>query len=526
MRRAVTILLAVLLVGQAAGAAVAQQQADTRSADIAIETMQGDVTRGTTNGTTTYSVDVAPVDIHPQGFAASEVVDYGVETPGGDLRYESQFGQFAFDANASGTYTVYFVVPEQVGNDTRQVRHEARIRVQQDAQAIVTTRRENSERSEAAEKWRELNSTVLNDLMAYESWYAPEPESRTELIESMAGAYRTQHDVTKQLSGNISQVLLILAFSLGGWLLVAIVALYQFGSMRALWKRLNQRVRNEEIHGDLAEQQRELDRQRDQFSLENTDVQELDGITDHDAIAIRDAVEGKSVRDIDEAMRADGPLSDVSLMQDQLHAMGAAGYDAVVTPADDGDGYSVAFHEPDNSPVADDADRATNPADIDGETPVDLAGMDSDMDELLLRSIEAWDTGLLGEFNMATADYDPDDEALAYEFESLDVDAIADEYGLPEDRWEDPGRRGELLYEIAAYVCEHPYSDTNGATNPVRAGIERLLKAENILADQFHVTDAETRRQALARALERQDPAKEMHRTNDAVTSGAALGGD
>jgi len=521
MRRFVTVLLAVLLVGQAAGLAVAQQQQATRSADIAIEPMQGGVTQSTTNGTATYTVDVAPVDIHPRGFAADAVVDYGVDTPGGELRYESEYGQFRFSANATGTYTVYWVVPETAGNDTRQVRHEVRIRVAESANAIVVTRDENSERSEAAEKWRELNSTVLDDLMAYESWYATEPTDRQELIEKMGASYRSTHDITKQLSGNITQVLIILAFSLGGWLLVGLGLLYHFGSVGALWRQLNQRVRNEAYRGDLHDEQRALDRQRDLFTLENTELQEIEGISEHDAIALREGTESKSLRDVYEALRGDGPLSDAALMQDQLHAMGAAGYGARVTP--DGDGYDVGILAPDAVPSGERA--VTNPADIaeDGSL-VDLAGMDSEMDELLLREVEAWDDGLLGEFDISRAEFDPAE--VSYEFDSLDVASVMDAYDLPEDRWENTDRVGEVLLNLAEHVRNHPYSDGRGATNPVRVAMERLLKTENVLADKHHVTDAETRRQALARALEEQDPAAELTATVKHVQSGGALGGD
>jgi|GEM_PF-463528 len=528
-RLALSLLFVVLLVAQPA---VAQQsggpEIETRSAEVAVETPADlpEASQATQDGRPLYEAEAGPLELHPQNFDSGDVVDYGITESNASLAYESEFGQYRLDPGTSGTFEAFWIVSETVatdnGTDTVQVRYEALIRVA-NADSVTMTGASLDRLRDDAGQWREFNSTTLDELMEYDSLYAPEPQDREDLLSKMENAYKNQHNIFAQFSGNISMIVILMVTTLGGLLFLALLGIYHLTTVSSLWGRLNRFRTTEKVEGEVAERIQAVDKKERQLVLENTDIQEIPGISDREAAAFRDAIDGVSVRDAKEHLDAT-VLNPAALTLDRLHAMGACGYRARLTA--DGDGYDVDILDEDAVRGLD-LDEVTDPnqlSDSDDEWLVDLASMSADMDRLILDELDEWGTGPIAEFDLVSAEFDPG--AVSYNFDTLDVESLMDDLGADETRFEDPAHFGQILRELAEHVRQHPYTDGEGATDPVRATLERLLKVNGILADEHHVADAESQRQAVERALIEDDPGERVSKTIRDVKSGRGVGSD
>jgi len=528
-RAVLAVLLAFLLVAQPV---VAQQSGgskiETRQAELAVETPPDiDKARSSSQeGTPLYQAEAGPLDLHPQNFDRGAVVDFGVTGGNGRLGYQSEFGQYRFAADAAGTYQVFWIVSETIATDngsqeTVQVRYEAFVRV--GVSDSVTMSASDLERLRAdASQWQEFNAT-LDELMAYGSFYAPEPQSRGELIDKMSRSYRNQHAVHKQLGGDISEIIWLLALTMGGWILFGIAALYHLGAVGRLWRRLNRFRSSESVEGEVSDRILDLDKKEREFTLENSDLQDVEGISAREAAAFRDAIDGVSLRDAKEHLD-DTVFNPTALLLDRLHVMGAAGYAADVTARDGGDGFDVEILDPEAVDSNKAAPTVATVDDWDDGVLVDLESMDEAVGACVLNAMETWDPDPVREFEMAATDVEPGD--VDADLETMDLEAIQDGLNVGDDRFEDRASFGQLLRQLTEHVRRHPYTDGDGATNSARATCERLLKISGTLADKHHVPDAEWQRQHVERALLDHDPGERTERTIRDIKRGREVSSD
>lgn len=503
--------------------------AGTLSADLAVEAPTGDVSSERVNGTSRYTAASAPLELHPQNFDGADVVDYGVTTPGGALAYQSRFGQFEFSANATGTYDVYWVVSEQVATDNGTVqaqrRYTAQVRVTDSASSVTLSQSQLDSIEATAAKWQEFNETYVQPDLGYDSFYAPEPDGPQELAEAYSSAYRTQHNFVAALSGNFTQIVTILVLTTGGLLFLALAIAYHFLSLSSLKGRLNKRLRSEAHEGDIQRKRAEQSKQQDLMTMENTELQDIDGISDRDAQAIRDAVGGVSVRDVYEAFESGGVLSPEALVADRLRAMGAAGYYGEVVQSN-GETTDVSVRESGGSTGEDgSADRATSRAELasDDTTEVNLASMDDGLTELFLSEMDEWDCAAFREFDMSDVDVDLTD---ATSIDSLDLATVRDDLGVEAHRFGDEASFGEALADLCDHIRMHPSTGSDGGVAETRQALELLLKVHNSLADEFDLPTAEWRRQAIQAALQHHDAGARVERTVSDINAGREVTGD
>lgn len=535
---AFVLLLVLSAVAPAVGTVAAQPANQTETgttnqsleADLAVETPTGDVSTSRSNGTTRYTASAGPLELHPQNFDEGDVVDFGADAPGATLGYQSEYGQFEYSANRSGTSTVWWVVAETVqdGNETTQVqrRYEAEIRLTDDATTATMTEAELQGLRADAEKWEEFNASYLQEAKSYDSPYATEPESDEEAAQRMLDAYKTQHNIFAALSGNFTDILVLLVLTMGGWLFLALILVYHFSAIGTVSKRLNRYIRSEAQEGDLQDKRTDLQHMRDQMALENTDLQDIPGITDREAQAFRDAMDGESLRDWVAGVIQDGPLSVVAIVLYRLHGMGHDGYDAIVDECSSEPSIELVEPDGDLPDGLADTEPVTTLDDTDGKDRyrVDLAGMGPDIEDLLLRQIESWDHGAVTEWSILDSDVEPGD--VEYHVDSLNLEALQQDLGIDQHRFDNEEAFGEALMEIVEHVEQHPSMDRDGSPNPTRHVLERLLKVDNHLADKYRVPICDMQRDAISAALANHDPGKRIEQTTEDITSGRGVGAD
>lgn len=529
MRRA---LLALLLVGSLLAGAVpvgAQDGVLTRDAAVVVEQphyVDSDVETRQVNGTSTYVASGRVLDLHPQNFDDASVIDYGVETTGGELAYDSATGQFQFQANASGTYRVYWVVPEQVavetnstnataanatgGTTTRQVRYAANIRVSGTAQKAHVAQGELADTRQAAANWQEFNATV-QDLRDENLLLQSADLSTEETVQGMVNAYILQNDPLRALTGNVTTVILILFTTLGGGLLLTGLLGYHTIVVGKFQRALNRAESVEADEGALAERAASLEREERLRQLQNHDWND---VFEDDHIAHAHRTLGDTP--LEGFTRFTGTLLQPRVwVRERLQAMGSEGYVAV--PADDGlrsDGGDEA-DGPDWSTI-DDAEVVPGDA-VEGETPTDELGDPSDD---LLDALD-WQQPAIRDFDLASAELSlPDGSPTP---ETLDIDELTAQAELDMEHFDSAEQAGEYLREWLDAVRDHDFTETDGTVDTSRYVLNRWLQTAQLARDEFSLP-VEYMTEPIEAAIDWNDPEESAAATVAEIRSG--IGGD
>jgi len=219
----VGLLVLSLIGGGIVGPAAAQTGPQTEAAELAISQphyADGDVQQSTSNGTVVYEAGAAPIEIAPQNFDAANVVDWGVETQGGnaELTYDREFDEFEFSADADGTYELYWSVEREIrvqnesGNgthiETESQRYTALVRLSGLTEMVHQPAGELDQTRQQAEKWQEWNATVaevqdtIGTSLPVKVGLA-EPPSTQETLQGMVNAYLTFRAPLHMLTGQL-----------------------------------------------------------------------------------------------------------------------------------------------------------------------------------------------------------------------------------------------------------------------------------------------------------------------------------
>lgn len=520
---ALTGLLVLSLIAGAAPA-VAQTGPQTESADLAISQphyADGEIQRTTENGTVVYQGSTVPLELAPQNFDAANVVDYGVETEGGgaQLSYNRDFDQFVFNADADGTYQLYWSVERQVqvqnesGNgthiETRGQRYTASIRLSNTTEMIHQPAGSLQETRKKAANWDEWNATVaetqdvIGTSLPVKLGLVEAPRT-AEAMQGMVNAYLTFRAPLHMLTGNYTQIVTLVGMTLGGWLFVATVILPLLGVILALAYRSNRFETTEADEGRLSKRVGEQQRKEDRTKLANT--------THNDIWEGDDYLPG--------AMREEGedPLTAVSslftkfrprsVFHARLQAMDTAGWTAVVdrrsSDADSGGGEIIQAHLAREDALGDDMDTVG----------LDVAPDDALLDALDWNQQEIWD-----EFDLADADLDPS-AINETPVESHTLDEVLGLTDLDMRQFDDDTQAAQAMIEFLEYIREHEFTDQNGEIDSLRYALEHHLRAANVLEDRFHLpVDAYTG--LFEMALLQHDAGAEAEQTLQDIRDGA-----
>jgi len=494
-RLAVVGLLMLSLIGSVAVAPVAGQAApQTESAELAIEQphyADGEVQQSASNGTTVYEAGHAPLKIAPQNFDASNVVDWGVKTQGGnaELTYNREFGTFEFSADADATYELYWSVEREVqvqnesGNgthiETESQRYTALIRLSGVEEMVHQPAGELDETREQANKWEDWNATVgdvrdtIGTSLPVQLGLA-DPPSYAQTRQGMVNAYLTFRAPLHMLTGNYTQILTLVAMTLGGWLFVATVILPLLAVIAILAYRSNRFEITESDEGKLAKRVGEQQRQEDLQQFANAR---------HNDIWEGDDYMADSMRDL-----GDDPLTALSglfsrirprqLIHARLQAMHAAGWTAVVeewTTADGGDGDDGRVVEKARVAKADSVD--------DGLVTTSLA---VEPDSELLDAIDWNQTEIWEAFDLGEADLDPAD-INETPIQNFDLEEVTELANLDMRKFDDETKAAQALVEMLEYVRSHEFTDEHGEIDSLRYWFEHHLRAANVAEDRFHL---------------------------------------
>jgi len=493
-QRLFSITLVVLLVAGGvaplvASSAQAQDSLETRSAQLFVDQphyVDGDVATTTTNGTRTYGATGSPLELHPQNFESGAVIDFGVTTDAGALTYDEQTGEFTLSADETGTYELYWIVAEQTVVErtqnntttnvtaTQQVRYTARIDLSGPLTLDHVEPGSVEETREDAQKWREFNETV-QDLREDNLWVKfglQPPLSTEETVQEMVNAYLLKNNPTRALSGDITQILLLIALSLGGLFLALIVTGYHTVVVGFLMRKLNRHESVEAEEGAVAEKLEAQRRRERKTSVAN---QSFADIWTDDFVAEAMSDEGRNP--LQAFTNYWGRLSEVATMRWWLQVMGQNGYVARAVddvPAPDG-GTDLTVDEVGALEVV-----ATDDVD-DEDVTFDLR----DADAGLARALPSWDADVFLEFDLAGAEWDDeelsDDLAVPQSLEDVVTEANIDRRHF-DDRMAVAQRELELLQHIRTQTT---LTDDRGVVDGLRFWLEQQLDAANVLNDRF-----------------------------------------
>ncbi len=522
----VGLLVLSLIGGGIVGPAAAQTGPQTEAAELAISQphyADGDVQQSTSNGTVVYEAGAAPIEIAPQNFDAANVVDWGVETQGGnaELTYDREFDEFEFSADADGTYELYWSVEREIrvqnesGNgthiETESQRYTALVRLSGLTEMVHQPAGELDQTRQQAEKWQEWNATVaevqdtIGTSLPVKVGLA-EPPSTQETLQGMVNAYLTFRAPLHMLTGNYTQILTLVSMTLGGWLFVATIIVPLLVIIAGLAYRSNRFETTEADEGKLSKRVGEQQRQEDLKQLANARHSDIWEGDDHMAGSMRDA--------------GDDPLVAMSnlfnrirprqLMHARLQAMHAAGWTAVVEEWSSPDGGDGEERMVERARVA----KADNVDD--GLVTTTLA---VDPDDDLLDALDWGQQEIWEAFDLTDVDLDPSDinETPIQNYELEEVTELAD---LDMRRFDDETQAAQAMIEMLEWVREHEFTDEHGEIDSLRWWLEHQLRAANVAEDRFHLP-VDAYRDLFRLALLQHDAGADAEQTLQDIRDGA-----
>ena len=501
-RRLAVVLLMILGLTIAAPMATAQDAVEP--ADLAIEQpgyVDGGVSEVQRGNHSVYEARGERLLIRPQNFDGSQVLDYGVTTDVGSLRYDDELGLFVFTPEGEqGTFDVYWVVNKPVtttvtrNNSTqnvtemRQIRYQARIKVTGQAQLSHLDPGQLDTYQADAERWRDWNAT-LQDVRAMDLLLVPDDVGTETLLQSMVNNFVTVKDPIQALfGGSFTTVGFLYVSSIGGatWLIIWLLVAIRAG--RQPRKRLNIFESTEAAEGELAEKMAAIDEEERKRALQNLDWEDIFE-DEHAAAAFREAF-GETV--FDGYKRLSSILQPELIVRDRLQAMSESGYIGVV--------------EREDGEIVDARVLTEGEAeDIEGDRRIDL----SSPGDAFLKALD-WEDETIMRFDLVESDYDPGE--LETVPETLDLAEILDQVDVQEQQFDDPSTISSYLYEFVASVREHEFTASEGKPRTMREILNTWLQLSQTLRDRYHIPAARLQAEHLERAIIDYDPGEQAER--------------
>ncbi|NHX37818.1 MULTISPECIES: hypothetical protein [Halolamina] len=519
-------LLVLSLVGGAVGPVAGQTGPQVESADLAVTQphyVDEDVHQSTSNGTIIYQAGAAPLEIAPQNFDARDVVDFGVETQGGnaELTYNRDFGQFEFSADADGTYELYWSVERRIevqnesGNgthiETRGQRYTALIRLSGLTEMVHQPASEMTQTREDAAKWQEWNATIA-DVQETIGTSLPvklglaQPPSAEETMQGMVNAYLTFRAPLHMLTGNYTQILTLVTMTLGGWLFVATVIVPLLLVIAGLAYRSNRFETTEADEGKLSQRLGEQQRKEDLEKLANASHNDIWEGDDYMAGAMRDLGD-------DPLVAISNLFSEISprlAIHARLQAMDAAGWTAVVTKRASTDGG-----DDEAGTILEAEVQRQRTVDDDAET----ASLAVEPDDELLDAIDWNQQEIWQEFDLADAGIDPTDMSDTA-VQTYELEDVVEKTDLDMQKFDDEMNAAQGVVELLEYVREHNVTDEHGEIDGLRYYLEHQLRAANVVEDRFHLP-VDAYRDLFELAILQHDAGAEAEQTLQDIRDGA-----
>lgn len=517
-----SLLLAVLVVavvapvtGFAAAASTSQQ------ADLAVqqpEYVDEDVTVSSENGSRVYHVHAGRVEIAPRNFQAEDVVAYGVETAGGRLTYDEEFEEFVFEANQTGTYTLYWTTENQVtvnnssGNgthlETRQYRYETRVRVDGDLNLVHLPADSITEMRENSENWEEFNATV-NDLRnrgMLVSLGLKDLPSTEETIQAMITAYLTFRDPLSVLTGNFTAAAIIIGTSVGGILFGLTLIAPFLVTVAFLYRKYNTKESIEAQEGRLSKRLAEFEQEKLEQAIANKDFNDI-WRDDH----IADAMRHEGDNPLQAWTNWASKLRDRFVVHSRLQAMSQCGYVAVVDERTATDGGTTPSGEPLSA-------RVVHEDDLEDDHDRDVVSLEVEPDDPLLDALD-WGQDAIEAFDLVEADFDRGDLTLT-PVDTYDLRELMELSDLDMRHFSDEATAAQYLRELFQDIREHPVTDDHGTPDTLRYALEQHLDTAHLLRDRFEMPIG-YRVDVLERALVEFDAGAEAQETLRDVKEGA-----
>ncbi|PCR88700.1 hypothetical protein CP557_21975 [Natrinema ejinorense] len=487
----------------------------TEGADLVVEQpsyVSEDVDRQSSNGTPVYVVKGDVQQLYPQGFDAENVSEFGLTSGSGELSYDETLERYTLDPNGeTGSFEAYWIVDREQtvteGNNTttttEQTRHEAVIRVDGLETVTVMEPTEVESLESNANKWTDWNGTVTDvresSILGHR---LSAPSSNEEVMQAMVNAYLTMRSPTHLLDGGFTAAVIIIATTLGGIFLFALLKVPDALALRKIYGDYFQRKSVEEQEGTLAERQESEDLKDRLNRFANWDWQDIPSVTDHEAVELREKVGETPLEGL---LKFAWLFHEDTMKENRVRVMGSCGYVAQLAPETDG---HVATDGGETSLGRATLVRADDVLEPD-ETVADRDDLRSLAvpSETLLAAIPD-DDPELNDFPMDTAEFDLDD--LAEPPETLSLPEMIEEFDFSEFAFEDNERIGRFMAEFAVAINNHPITDEDGHIDPARLRLEQLLQFFQAADDRFQIPLAKWYKQHFDRALEEYDRDDEL----------------
>jgi hypothetical protein len=363
-----------------------------------------------------------------------------------------------------------------------------------------------------AEKWRDLNAT-LTDMRTsdYIAHRVDRPDSNEALLQESLDAYKTTRSPLHLLSGGFTAIFILLFTTIGGITAFAVIKLPDLVALSRFRAEIRKRRGVEQLEGDVADKQEELDLQRRLQNAANWDWQDLPTVTDHEAAELRNGVAITPLEGLVDIMQRFDPNR---LLADRVRAMDQAGYvaqdlDAVDQAADD-----VAADDEAGVRLARAADVLDDDQAI-GERD-DLHEL-ADPSESLLNQISLDDPALQA-FDPTAEDIQPTE--FTNDRGTMSLPDLIDEFEVDDFAFRDDERLGEILVEFIQMVTNHPVVDDDGSFDETRLAAERLLQVMQFADDRGDLPLADWFVQHFETALETYDRDEELAQWLDEHRSG------
>lgn len=534
MRNTTPTRAAVLVLALVLGAAVAPLLATTadaqlasRDATLAIDQpayVDSEVKQTSINGTRAYVVKGEEIDIRPQNFRSSDVLDYGVDAPAGTLTFDEAMQEYTFSPEGeTGTFELYWTVTEQrvvnntQGNQTVQtttnvsVRYSAVVRVDGKTQMTHVVAGTIAGLRQQAANWEEFNATVQDvremNLLAFAFGSPPSTE---QVVQGMVNTYIATRDPIRGLFSGSEIMILLVTSMFGLFLLVS-----NFGAFAALLLKTYRRLfffeSIEAEEGAIRDRVAELDDQ--QRRMRFADLDWVDWFNDHVADLFKRL--GATPAEGYDAL-SNGVLQPRTWVRDRLQAMSQCGYAARVerrTVTDGGDEEEPSEVITDAEVIAIPLELGPNEEFADRDDLVSLAHPDDE----LLDALD-WEDEYIRNFDLVGEDIDA--SKLDTEPTTLDLDELLAAVELQTRRFEDTETAGQYLREYLESVRAHPITDAEGRPRTTREMANRLLTIVRRARDEHDIPLADYQVQAVERALLDDDPGERADKHLSDLRSG------
>ena len=463
-----------------------ETQSDVEGADLLVEQptyVDNDLVRQSEDGVPVYVVEGSPIRLYPESFEGANVTEFGLRGEAGTLQYQSDFGRYQLSADETGSYRLYWEVEERVAVErnnetvvaTETQRYEAVVRI--DGQVAVSVRETGEfERIQTnAQKWQDLNATLTDMRNAdYIAHRVDRPDNNEDLLQSSLSAYKTTRSPLFLLQGGFTAVFILLFTSAGGLAALIILKAPDLAVVSRLRAEIRKRRGLEQLEGDVADRQEELDLQQRLQNVANWDWQDIPSVTDHEGVQLRKSV---GVTPLDGLTGVLDRFMPDRLLADRVRAMDQAGYVAQEV-GEDGPFSADGGHDVRLVKAVDvlESDQQISERE-------DLKSL-SDPPETLLSRISD-DDPARDEFDPRHHDIDPTEFTNGRG--TMSLPELIDEFDVDDWAFEDDERLGEILVEFVEMLSRHPVVDDDGSFDDGRLTAERLLQILQFADDRGDV---------------------------------------